>query len=166
MLIIAGAWLLSMIIVWTYRGWQVEEKINRAWELKIASSVPETTKTITERSEEQPSYSGGVKPATVYIQNDVDQLLKLERDSLRALLDRLIQPKIFRIQNPQIGTFILAYYPLRDSSNYDHHPPPKVTRVELLDIKQPVLRERPWWEVPAYVAGTALATWAIVHARK
>jgi hypothetical protein len=162
-LIVAGAVLLWSVVLWTYRGCQVEDEVNDKWQMKIATAVPETTQTVRVDTVRLPSVSSGLKPITIYIENSVDELLQLERDSLRKFLDRLIQPKVMWFKSPEIGQLIATYYPLRDTVDYDHHPPPRLEKVITNDIRLPVLVERPWWELPAYIGGTAVATWIVAQ---
>jgi hypothetical protein len=94
----------------------------------------------------------------------IDQAYELQAQEEE--LNWLREPKSIEINNDVVGHLIMTFYPTdgkADTANYlftepvryDHHSDSTFTRT--------VLRDRPWYEVPAYILGGVI-TGYFVHA--
>jgi hypothetical protein len=97
-----------------------------------------------------------------------NDILKMRQDSIQMILVRLLEPKKLHVKSETLGEFTATFFPLGDSVQWHHDPPPERVIIREKEVTKTVVVEkgRPWYEIPAAVVVGGLAVFGLSQLRK
>lgn len=166
----AAAVLYSAILVGVVYVWRGIEKDDE-WRDRIRNAPPTIKSTRDTVYVDRKPERGTVVPRKlpqVDPEQDlqaVNDLLRMDRDSLRSVLLQLMATRKIPIRTRAIGELIVTLRPRidrPDSCSWIHTPPPQMVLVDTTWVERLILTDDdPWWETPAIVAGSVAVGYSL-----
>ena len=162
--IAAGTIILLLVATYFYGYTKGESKANTEWEVKIATAPVQRDTVIETKYIELPPHTDTVyavpKKVTRTYQARIDSAIAAS-DSLEQMIAELLWVQTSWCEDSILGTVTTTYYPFEKEFVCAWNPNPLPVREVIITETKEILKERAWYEVPAYIVGGVVGGWLI-----